>query len=144
MSDVLPLLSKNKLALLQLLDIEPSGNVLITKLIHEGGETIQSKIAIPAQADPQKLGSLITYLKRYSLQAMLGIATEDDDGNSAMPSSPKAPPKSTETRGEFTTKKEWDHIAQLAQKKNVDKPFCKTMAEYRKAVTYLTALPDAK
>ena len=34
--------------------------------------------------DPQKMGSAITYAKRYGLQAMFGIpADEDDDGNKA-------------------------------------------------------------
>lgn len=34
-------------------------------------------------ADPQKMGSGITYAKRYSLQAAMGLPSEDDDGNAA-------------------------------------------------------------
>jgi hypothetical protein len=38
---------------------------------------------LPPHADPQKYGALITYYKRYQIQALLGINTEeDDDGNS--------------------------------------------------------------
>lgn len=34
--------------------------------------------------DPQMAGSAITYAKRYSILAMLGLGTEDDDGESAV------------------------------------------------------------
>ena len=34
-------------------------------------------------SDPQKMGSGITYAKRYSLQAAMGLPSEDDDGNEA-------------------------------------------------------------
>jgi len=32
--------------------------------------------------DPQKIGGAITYFKRYTLQSVFGIPSEDDDGNS--------------------------------------------------------------
>ena len=35
------------------------------------------------------MGSAITYVRRYSLWAILGIITEDDDGNSASNSDQK-------------------------------------------------------
>ena len=58
---------------------------LETKLIHaESGEWISSTAVIPLpKNDPQGMGSAITYARRYSLCAMLGIITEDDDGNTA-------------------------------------------------------------
>jgi len=58
---------------------------LETKLIHaESGEWISSTTVIPLpKNDPQGMGSAITYARRYSLCAMLGIVTEDDDGNAA-------------------------------------------------------------
>jgi hypothetical protein len=43
-----------------------------------------SQLEIPlAKNDPQSAGSAITYAKRYALLAMLGLGTEDDDGNVA-------------------------------------------------------------
>ena len=43
---------------------------------------IESKLEIPLlKNDPQSAGSAITYAKRYSLLAILGLGTEDDDGN---------------------------------------------------------------
>ena len=74
-------LGANGLALTQSLD---EGG-LRTTLMHESGAVITGCIAIPPTADIQGLGSAITYLRRYALQAMLGIAAEeDDDGNHAI------------------------------------------------------------
>lgn len=58
---------------------------VVTRLIHYSGEWIESKpLQFPAGNNIQDMGGLITYMKRYSLSAMLGISTEaDDDGNVA-------------------------------------------------------------
>jgi hypothetical protein len=39
--------------------------------------------------DPQKLGSCITYFRRYTLKSLLAIAEVDDDGNRAAKPTPK-------------------------------------------------------
>ena len=62
--------------------------VVFTKVMHEHDDTvIESKLPITlAQANmenPQKIGSVITYYKRYTLQAVYGLPSEDDDGNVA-------------------------------------------------------------
>ena len=55
-----------------------------TILMHESGEFLQSEYMLPlTKKDPQGAGSGITYAKRYALQAMAGIPSEDDDGNMA-------------------------------------------------------------
>lgn len=80
---VMPVLTANGLAVIQPLKVVEDKVILITKLIHESGEAIESEMILPHNAEPQKYGSLITYYKRYQLQALLGINTEeDDDGNS--------------------------------------------------------------
>jgi hypothetical protein len=64
----------------------PDGNGLTTILMHTvSGEWIQSTMSVPlAKNDPQGAGSAITYMRRYALGAILGLATEtDDDGNTA-------------------------------------------------------------
>lgn len=64
----------------------PSGeNELVTVLMHESGEFFESTVKMaPKENTPQGQGSAITYMRRYSLSAMLGLATEDDDdGNAA-------------------------------------------------------------
>lgn len=52
------------------------------------GEYERTQVEIPlARADAQSMGSAITYGKRYSLLAALGLASDeaDDDGEAAMP-----------------------------------------------------------
>lgn len=58
---------------------------LMTKLIHAAsGQWQASLTVIPLpKADPQGMGSAITYARRYALTAMLGMITEDDDAEAA-------------------------------------------------------------
>lgn len=59
---------------------------IVTILMHSSGEYIETEpvFANPAKQDAQATGSVITYLKRYSLSAVFGITSdEDDDGNQA-------------------------------------------------------------
>lgn len=52
--------------------------------------SVESKLEIPlVKNDPQSAGSAITYAKRYALLAILGLGTEDDDAEKAMPREPK-------------------------------------------------------
>lgn len=56
-----------------------------TTLMHVSGQWIAGVLSMaPQQANPQGIGSAITYGRRYALAAILGIvADEDDDGNNA-------------------------------------------------------------
>lgn len=52
-------------------------------LLHESGESRSMQIPIHA-TDPQKVGSAITYFRRYALGALTGVVADaDDDGNTA-------------------------------------------------------------
>jgi len=75
-----PLLQKNNLVLLQPIEL---GNVVTRIYCIESGEFVESTLALPNLPDPQKLGSAITYFRRYTLQSLLGLQAEDDDGNKA-------------------------------------------------------------
>uniref|UniRef100_A0A6M3XU40 Putative Erf family protein n=1 Tax=viral metagenome TaxID=1070528 RepID=A0A6M3XU40_9ZZZZ len=79
-------LSQNGLAVIQTTEPTDDHTVcLITTLAHSSGEFISSKLKMkPVKDDPQGIGSCITYARRYSLMAMVGIAPEDDDGETAM------------------------------------------------------------
>ena len=74
---------------------------LETRLIHaESGQWISSMAVIPLpKNDPQGMGSAITYARRYSLCAMLGIVTEDDDGEGAKIGSKSASSQKRSTGG---------------------------------------------
>lgn len=66
--------------------VEAPGAIgLMTKLTHtESGQWQSSLTVVPLpRADPQGMGSAITYARRYALTAMLGLVTEDDDGEAA-------------------------------------------------------------
>lgn len=57
---------------------------LTTRLMHESGEWIEDTASVPLpKNDPQGYGSAVTYARRYSLSAMLGLYQDDDDGNAA-------------------------------------------------------------
>ncbi len=100
----------NGFALMQTGGSDETGKYILTKLTHTSGGEFESKIYLVDQfkdkddnlwpLDMQHLGSAITYAKRYGLQALTGLATEDDDGNSTMrqnvvkkPPPPKPQPK---------------------------------------------------
>jgi hypothetical protein len=78
-------LSSNDIAVIQKPDFDNSGMWLETMLLHASGESVTGRYPLrPAQDTPQAYGSAITYAKRYSLSAMVGVVTEeDDDGNAA-------------------------------------------------------------
>lgn len=64
------------------------GNLMIaveTMLLHSSGEWVKSQpLKMPSSTNMQDMGGQVTYMKRYSLSALLGIATEsDDDANGA-------------------------------------------------------------
>lgn len=60
-----------------------------TRLQHSSGQFIETECAIPpAGQDPQKYGSAVTYGRRYGLQAAVGLAAIDDDGEGAMNRAP--------------------------------------------------------
>ncbi len=68
-----------------------------TTLMHTSGQYQQHSFALPlSKQDPQAAGAAITYAKRYALQGVAGIPSEDDDAESAMNRQPqyKAQPKS--------------------------------------------------
>lgn len=80
----------NGLAVSQTMDVREDGRtVLRTRLMHASGEYLEGAMMLPDDPNPQKMGSAITYYRRYSLMAIAGIPAEDDDGNAASTPSPK-------------------------------------------------------
>lgn len=84
---VLPALTANGIAVVQTLELDDTiaGQCFVdTRLLHVSGQWIESSCPIPNGGDMQKMGSAITYARRYSLSAICGIAAdEDDDANAA-------------------------------------------------------------
>lgn len=77
-------LSKNTLAVVQLTQGGPETVSIETVLVHSSGQWIRSELTLkPVKADPQGIGSAITYGRRYAMAAIIGITQEDDDANAA-------------------------------------------------------------
>lgn len=58
--------------------------VLNTTLMHSSGQWVSSAIPVVAKDQtPQAMGSALTYSRRYSLAAIVGVYQEDDDANAA-------------------------------------------------------------
>lgn len=77
-------LTKHNLLLIQPTEFEDGQTVLCSQILHASGEWIGSRYPVrPVKSDPQSEGSALTYARRYTAMALLGIAPEDDDGNAA-------------------------------------------------------------
>lgn len=143
LNDVRPLLSKNGLSVLQF----PGGdgeNISITPLLlHSSGEWIRGNtLTLRAdKATAQGAGSAITYARRYSLSAILGISSEDDDdGNHATKpdknkSAAKKPTQQTteqssqQTPSELASDKQRGMIFGLSKKLGMDTEMMKMLLE---------------
>lgn len=80
--DTKDILSKCELAIFQTTTVIGSQFFLVTTLSHTSNQWIRGFYAINADMkDPQKIGSVLSYAKRYAMAAILGVvADSDDDG----------------------------------------------------------------
>ena len=84
LNTVRPTYAKHGLSLLQSTAFEGSLVSVTTVVAHEGGGHVSSVAScVPAKSDAQGIGAATTYLRRYGLAAMTGVAQEDDDGTGA-------------------------------------------------------------
>lgn len=86
-------LAANGIAVIQRPLAADKGVCIQTMLVHgESGEFIaDAGLYLPAsKQDAQGYGSAMTYARRYGLAALVGVAQDDDDGNGAAATAPKA------------------------------------------------------
>lgn len=94
LNTVRPVFSSHNLAIVQMPSFVDGIASVETLISHSSGEWISSVCSAPvSKQDAQGVGSAITYLRRYSLAAMCGIAQEDDDANSDVGHAPQVAPK---------------------------------------------------
>ena len=96
LSTVNPALAANGLAVVHTTKVVEGKNVLITNLLHTSGESITSEMLLPVntggRGNPMhQEGGAITYCRRYSLLAILGLnaGIPDNDGDFANPTADK-------------------------------------------------------
>jgi hypothetical protein len=95
-----PALSANGLACVQHARTDGQRVVVVTELLHTSGQRLafpEIMIALPAGGTPQSIGSALTYARRYSLSASLGVAAEEDDDGQAA-TADKAEPRKAEKK----------------------------------------------
>ena len=77
-------LAQAKIACVQAPSVEGKQVRVETRFVHASGQWFACVVGAEAKAaDAQSIGSAITYLRRYGLMALAGIAPDDDDGNAA-------------------------------------------------------------
>jgi hypothetical protein len=113
--------------------------------MHDSGEWLKATAELLLdKATPQGQGSGITYMRRYALSAMLGIATEDDDdGQAAEP----RPTRHTAPQRKLFAKPEKDPVQEEKARKDriitllrkLELP-CKTKKECEDSVFTATGL----
>ena len=96
LSTVNPALAANGLAVVHTTKVLEGKNILITNLLHTSGESITSEMFLPVntggRGNPMhQEGGAITYCRRYSLLAILGLnaGIPDNDGDFANPTADK-------------------------------------------------------
>lgn len=84
LNTIRPVFSKHGLAVLQSTAFDGALVHVTCTVAHKAGGSISSTAScVPGKTDAQGVGAATTYLRRYSLAAMAGIAQEDDDGQAA-------------------------------------------------------------
>lgn len=79
---------RHRLGLVQVTEANERSVTILTTLGHNSGQWIRGSLTLPWSAqkgitDAQAIGSALTYARRYSLAALVGVCPEDDDGNAA-------------------------------------------------------------
>ena len=116
-----PLLLEQGLLLLQPIE-EGVVSTLIIDI--ESGQSVVSSMRLPEIQDPQKIGSAVTYYRRYTLQSLLSLQAEDDDANSASATVKNTKPTITQERFE-------NGLSQIAEGKLTPESFKQALSGFQ-------------
>lgn len=72
------------ISILQPLGSDELGSYIETLVLHESGQFLSDKTRVPSGKNMQEFGANSTYARRFALQSMKFIPSEDDDGESAV------------------------------------------------------------
>ncbi|MBP8302052.1 MAG: ERF family protein [Planctomycetes bacterium] len=107
---VRPVLAKEGIAITQTTRVTDAGCELVTCLL-KGDDRLESAMPLQIDQKAQDLGSRLTYLRRYALCALVGVAAEDDDDGHA---ASNAPPR-TKTRQAAQEPRERSYVAERGE-----------------------------
>lgn len=107
---VRPVLAKEGIAITQTTRVTDAGCELVTCLL-KGDDRLESAMPLQIDQKAQDLGSRLTYLRRYALCALVGVAAEDDDDGHA---ASNAPPR-TKTRQAAYEPRERTYVAERGE-----------------------------
>jgi len=88
---LMPELKKQGLVVMQPISCKIIDTAVVNSLmtiISDGDKAVDYSMALPTNIEPQKLGSAITYYRRYSLQSLFCLSAEDDDANATKGTTP--------------------------------------------------------
>jgi hypothetical protein len=141
-------LARNAIAVVQLPHTDGLVVSVETRLLHASGEWIATtSSAAVKDGSPQVVGSAITYLRRYGLQAVCGLAAEDDDGEATRapakrqehePSWEKARPGFCAKLGELGVS--YDKLAEYLESIGRDRP--SSMSEATRGQLLKACIPN--
>lgn len=83
-----PALLKYGIVVLQPLSFKDGHTCVETTILHESGESITSSYPLNLTPNNQQNGSAITYARRYSYCALLGVTADEDDDADCTVSTP--------------------------------------------------------
>ncbi len=143
-----PALEKSGLSFIQNPAKDENGCIgVYTMLLHKSGEYIVfDPVLVPvSKKDAQGIGAAMTYARRYSLGAALGIATDEDDDANSLQQPKQQKPQSKPTQQEKKTQQPerkldaWKDLAgkqrkrffAIANKKNITE-------KQQKAIVFFT------
>lgn len=154
-----PILANNGLFVMQFPINEEDKIGVKTIVGHSSGDVIENQILMPLSDivskgnAAQQIGAVITYLRRYALMAVCGLAPEDDDAAS-LPEK-KSAPRVTGANSPTASAKQVGMIEGLISKKGADKEALLknyqvesleklNVTQASDAITLLLKKPDAK
>lgn len=141
LKEIKPLLNEIGLTIIQPFGVLDGKSTLKTVIMdsEDGKEIFRSEVLLPDNIDPQKMGSAITYFRRYSLQSMLLLEAEDDDANSTV-TTPAAPAQAAYSKPSTPTELKCDCGGDIEEysglSKNGGKPYTKYTCKSCKNVTW--------
>lgn len=112
LGEVRPIFSRHGLAIIQTATTLEGGNEVEvwTTFIHSSGQWMTHQpFRLPLGNTAQQAGSAVTYARRYALMASLGLATLDDDGESAGSREAPAPRQSTRRQSQAPRREQRTH-----------------------------------